>query len=171
MVLLTERGTFGKSRADLLLPLAHSSADNGQEMWLLLTAGQRPMGYPVSRQDQISSCVPFGGFGSTRFTRLLSGLIAEVHEHSALLPHEYVHSNGLSTGKVTLIGRNQSHQRSPVHCSGISLVCAQSHAVTCRPGQSRGLGRCGVFIQKAKLLGSLPSYLNRNTGLAAGKAI
>lgn len=62
------------------------------------------MGYPVSRQDQISSRVPFGGFGSTRFTRLLSGLITELHQHNTLLLHEYVCSNGLSTGKLTLIG-------------------------------------------------------------------
>lgn len=162
-----------KSRADLLLPLAHSSADNGQEIWLLLTAGQRPMGYPVSCQDPISSRVPLGGFRSTPFYQVT------VRTHNqrststlySCCMNTLAQTVGASTGKLTLIGWNQSHQWSPVHSSGIFLVCAQSHAITCCPGQSWGLGRCGVFIQKAKPFGSLPPYLNRNTGLAMGKAI
>ncbi|GAA6080065.1 uncharacterized [Tachysurus ichikawai] len=43
------------------------------------------MGYPVSCQDQISSRVPFGGFGSTPFTKSLSGLITEVHVYLYIL--------------------------------------------------------------------------------------
>lgn len=70
------------SCADLLLPLAHLSADNGQEMWLFLTAGQRPMGYPVSRQDQIPSHVPLVVSDPPPpppLPRSLSGFIMEVH--------------------------------------------------------------------------------------------
>lgn len=114
---------FWNSRADLLLPLAHLSVDNGQEMWLFLTAGQRPMGYPVSRQDQIPFPCSFSGVRSP----LPSQVAVRIHNGgapSALLLQEYVCSSGPSAGKLTLIGRDQSHRWSPVHSSGISLVCA-----------------------------------------------